>query len=353
MQIKIRRLLRLSLQVFLSFACLCGIPSKSPAQGSAFYEGKTVRIIVGTSPGGSFDIWARILAQYLGKHIPGNPNVIVQNMGGAGSLIAANYVYNVAGQDGTSLLVPLSIYLNQITEDKEVKFDARRFNWIGSQAKEQNVLYMRADSPYKTMDQLVRSDDPPKCGATGVGSSGYIIPKMMNEVLGTKIKLVSGYQGGKEIDLAVERGELHCRGITISAHFGREPFDTWHKNGFDLHLLQTSDKRDARIPETPTIYELMETLKTTETKRRAVRVLVAGGNFYHPVAAGPGVSADRIKILREAFSSALKDPELLAKAEKARLETNWSTGEQVQSMVNELMDQPKAVFEIVRRVLEK
>src|SRR5688572_20774134 len=243
-------------------------------------------------------------------------------MGGAGSLIAANYVYNVAVKDGTSLLVPLSIYLNQLTGEKEAKFDVRRFNWIGSQAKEQNVLYMRADSPYKTVAHVVKSDDPPSCGATGTGSSGYIIPKMINEVLGAKIKLVSGYQGGKEIDLGVERGELHCRGITISAHFGREPFDTWHQKGFDLHLLQTTDKRDARISETPTIYELMERLKTTEINQRAVRVLVAGGNFYHPVAAGPGVSADRIKMLREAFSSALKDPELLTKADKARLETN-------------------------------
>jgi tripartite-type tricarboxylate transporter receptor subunit TctC len=342
------------LHIFLlSFICLCVIPGMLRAQGSGFYEGKTVRIIVGTSPGGSFDIWARILAQYLGKSIAGNPTVIVQNMGGAGSLIAANYVYNVANQDGTTLLVPLSIYLNQIVEDKEVKFDVRKFNWIGSQAKEQNLLYMRADSPYKTIDQIVKSDNPPKCGATGVGSSGYIIPKMVNEVLGLKLQLVTGYQGGKEIDLAVERGEIHCRGITISAHFGREPFDSWHQKGFDLHLLQTGDKRDSRVAEAPTVYELMDRLKTTDIRRRAVRVLVAGGDFYHPVAAGPGVPPERISILREAFNRALKDPELLAKASAARLETNWSTGEQVQSIVSELMDQPKDVFAIVRTVLSK
>jgi hypothetical protein len=203
------------------------------------------------------------------------------------------------------------------------------------------------------VDQIVKSDEPPKCGATGVGSSGYIIPKMINEVLGAKIKIVSGYQGGKEVDLAVERGEIHCRGITISAHFGREPFDTWHQKGFDLHLLQTTDKRDGRLPDTLTIYELMDRLKATDLNRRAVRVLVAGGNFYHPVAAGPGVPSDRVKLLRGAFNNALKDPELLAKADKARLETNWSTGEQVQGIVNELVDQPKPVFEIVKKVLEK
>ena len=120
-----------------------------------------------------------------------------------------------------------------------------------------------------------------------------------------------------------------------------------------MHLLQTSDKRDPRLADTPTIYELMDQLKTPDLKRRAVRVLVAGGNFYHPVAAGPGVPADRIKVLRDAFNSALKDPDLLAKAEKARLETNWSTGDQVQGMVKELIDQPKPVFEIVKKVLEK
>jgi hypothetical protein len=176
---------------------------------------------------------------------------------------------------------------------------------------------------------------------------------MMNEVLGLKLQLVTGYQGGKEIDLAVERNEIHCRGITISAHFGREPFDSWHRRGFDLHLLQTGDKRDSRVPEAPTVYELMDSLKTADMRRRAVRVLVAGGEFYHPLATGPGVPADRISILREAFSRALKDPDLLAKAAAARLETNWSTGEQVQNIVNELMDQPKEVFDIVRTVLAK
>ena len=181
----------------LSFTCLCVTPGVVPAQGPGFYEGKTVRIVVGTSPGGSFDIWARILAQYLSKYIAGKPTVIVQNMGGAGSLIAANYVYNVANQDGTTLLVPLSIYLNQIVADKEVNFDVRKLNWIGSQAMEQNLLYMRADSPYKSIDQIIKANDPPKCGATGVGSSGYIIPKMMNEVLGLKLQLVTGYQGGQ------------------------------------------------------------------------------------------------------------------------------------------------------------
>jgi len=122
----------------------------------------------------------------------------------------------------------------------------------------------------KAEQKTGRIDRPPSCGATGIGSSGYIIPKIINEILGARIKLVSGYQGGKEVDLAVERGEINCSGITISSHFGREPLIRGTKKGFDLHLLQTMDKRDARLMGTPTIYELIDHLKTTDLKRRAV-----------------------------------------------------------------------------------
>jgi len=202
------------------------------AQTAPFYQGKTIRIIVGFTPGGFYDRWARLLARYMPKYIPGNPEMIVQNMPGASSVIAANYVYNIAKPDGLTVLMPInSLYLDQFVGRKEVKFDVRKFYWIGTQEKSDAQLYMRADAPYKSLGDIIKAKEPPKCGATGTASTGYILPKILEETLGAKFNIVLGYPGGSEIDVAVERGEVICRGQDIPSHFGREPFTTWHNKG--------------------------------------------------------------------------------------------------------------------------
>jgi tripartite-type tricarboxylate transporter receptor subunit TctC len=322
------------------------------AQTQPFYQGKTIRIVVGFTPGGFYDRWARLLARYMPKYIPGNPEMIIQNMPGASSVIAANYVYNVAKGDGLTLLVPInSLYLDQLVERKEVQFDVRKFEWIGTQEKAPVMLYFRADSPYKSIADIIKASEPPKCGATGTASTGYLLAKLMEENLKAKVQTVTGYPGGSEIDVAVERGEIICRGMDIPPHFGREPFDTWHKNGFDRHVLQGGPKRDPRLADTPTLFELMDQYKTPDVGRRLTRVVLAAGDFGRPMVAAPGTPTDRVKIQREAYAKAMKDPELVAEANKGKMDMDPSTGEDLQLLLKEIMDQPREVIDRVKKLL--
>jgi tripartite-type tricarboxylate transporter receptor subunit TctC len=286
------------------------------------------------------------------KYIPGSPEMIVQNMPGASSLIAANHVYNVAKPDGLTVLMPSNnIYLDQLVGRGEVKFDVRKFYWIGTQEKNHIILYMRADAPYKSIGDIVKAKEPPKCGSTGTAGADYIVAKVLEETLGAKINTVLGYPGGSEIDVAVEKGEVACRGMTIPPHFGREPFDTWHKKGFDRHLVQTGRNRDPRAGDAPTIFELMNEHKTPESSRRVAQVMLAGGEFGRMMLLTPGTPAERVKILRDAYARALKDTELLDEAKKGRMDIDPSTGEELQALVQEILDQPPDVIGRVKKIL--
>jgi tripartite-type tricarboxylate transporter receptor subunit TctC len=288
----------------------------------------------------------------MGKHIPGTPNIIVQNMLGAGSLIAANYVYNVAKPDGLTLGMFLNtIYLDQLVGRKEVQFTIEKFGWIGSPVGEAMMLYMRADTPYKSIADVIKAKEPPKCGATGTASSSYILAMMLEETVGAKFNSVLGYQGSGDTDMAVEKGEVVCRAHNVSAHFGREPFNSWHKKNFDRHLVQSGRKRDPNLPETPTMYELMDQYKTPEMSRRAAQVILAGGEFGRPMLATPGTPPERLSVLREAYAKALKDPELLAEAKNAKMDVDPSSADELQSLLKEVMNQPKDVIERVKKLL--
>ncbi len=328
------------------------IDDTASAQTAPFYQGKTIRIIVGFTPGGFYDRWARLLARYMPKYIPGNPEMIVQNMPGASSVIASNYVYNVAKPDGLTVGMPInSLYLDQLVGRQEVKFDVRKFEWIGTQEKYSTMLYMRADAPYKSVGDILKAKEPPKCGATGTASTGYIVPKLLEESVGAKFNIVLGYQGGSEIDVAVERGEVICRGQDIASHFGREPFETWHKKGFDRHLVQDPQKRDPRLPDTPTIWELMDEYKTPESSRRVAQVILTTNEFGRAMMATPGTPPERVKILREAYAKAMRDPDLIAEAKKGRMDMEPSPGEQLQALAKEVFDQPPEVIARVKKIM--
>ncbi|HET8671755.1 MAG TPA: tripartite tricarboxylate transporter substrate-binding protein, partial [Candidatus Saccharimonadales bacterium] len=282
-----------------------------------FYKGKTIKIVVGFLAGDVYDLWARLYAQHMPKHIPGKPDIIVQNMTGAGSMIAANHVYSVAKPDGLTFGSALpALYFDQLIGRKEVQFDYAKFVWIGSPVQNEHQMYMRSDAPYRTIEDIRKATVPPKCGTTGTGSTGYYIPKLMEDALGTKFNLVTGYQGGQDIDLAVERGELHCRAFTIEAFFAREPFLTWRKKGFVRNMVQSGRTRDPKLPDTPTIYELMDQYKTPEATRRLANVVLAAGALGRPLVATPGIPPERVTVLREAFNKMLKDPDFLAEIEE-------------------------------------
>ena len=317
-----------------------------------FYQGKTVRIVVGNLAGDAYDLWARIFAQHMGKYIPGNPNFIVQNMTGGGGLIAANYVYAVAKPDGLTLgAFGPSLYFDQLAGRKEVQFDWSKFTWIGTPEQTEFVLIMRTDTPYKSIEDIRKAAQPPKCGSTGTGTSGYYIPKFLDENMGLKFNIVTGYPGGGEIDLAIERGELHCRNLTISTYFAREPFLTWHKNGVVRPIMQTPRKRDARVADVPTIHELMDQYKTPETSRRLATVLLAPAIFGRPMVATPGVPPDRVKILRDAYHTSLKDPALLEDLKKRRWEVDAISGEEMAKLAKEVVSQPPEIIERMKKLL--
>jgi tripartite-type tricarboxylate transporter receptor subunit TctC len=347
-----KRLDKFMIVALTLFSCLGSTFDCLRAQSEPFYKGKTIRIIVGATAGGFYDRWARLLSRTMPKYIAGSPDIIVQNMPGGGSLVATNYVYGVAKPDGLTVVMPNSnTYLEQLSGHKEVRFDLRKFYVVGSQEKNYMLLYMRADAPYKTVGDIIQAKEPPKCGSTGVSSAGYTLDRVLELTLGAKINTVMGYPGGNEIDLAVEKGEIQCRGNTILPHFGREPFDTWHKKGFDRHLVQTAPKRDAIVPEAPTIYELMDQAKTNENNRRVARVLLGGAEFGRFMLVTPGTPSERVKILRDAYTRSLKDPELLAEAKKGRMDVDPSTGEELQALLQEIMDQPREVIEQVKKIL--
>jgi hypothetical protein len=288
------------------------------SQSESFYQGKTLRFVVGSAPANFYDSWARLIARYWGKYIAGNPNVIVQNMPGAGSISAVNYVYGVTKSDGLHVVLPNnSIYIEQLIGRREARFDLRKFHWLGSASQDSIMFYMRADTGFKSVGDIIKAKQPPSCGGSGTTSSDYIIARVLELTVGAKIHSVSGYQGGSDADLAVEKGEIACRAHTLASHFGREPFNTWHKKGFDFHVLQSGRKRDARAAEAPTVYEILDEFKVANTKRRVAQALLSGGEFGRPVLVTPGTPLDRVKILRESFRNVLKDAELLAEAKRA------------------------------------
>jgi tripartite-type tricarboxylate transporter receptor subunit TctC len=342
----------LLLTLIFCLSIILGIAPDAGAQADQFYKGKTIRIMVGSTAGGFYDRWARLFAKYMGKYIPGQPEIIVQNMTGAGSVIAANHVFNVGKPDGLTLVMPLNgVYIDQFVGRKEVQFDMRKFRFIGSPVTESIVFYMRADAPYKSIADVIKAKEPPKCGGSGTASSDYILSKVLEETVGAKFNTVLGYAGGTEIDLAVEKGEVVCRAHSMSAHFGREPFDTWHKRGFDRHIVQTSRKKDSRANDAPTLNELFEQYKVPANSRRLTQVLLAAGDFGRPMMVTPGTPADRVKILRDAYVKTLSDPEMLEEAKKGRMDVDPATGEELETLVKEIFDSPPEVVERVKKIL--
>ncbi|HEX2226772.1 MAG TPA: tripartite tricarboxylate transporter substrate-binding protein [Candidatus Binatia bacterium] len=330
----------------------CFVSVSADAQ-APFYQGKTINVIVGTPPGNLYDLWARLIVEHMGKYIPGNPTFIVQNMPGAGHVVAVNHLYKVAKPDGLTIIgsVIPSLYLNQLIGRPEIQFEWSKFNWIGSPARGASQMYMRSDTPYKTIEEIRTAKEPPKCGATGVTGPDSYYPKLLQETMGAKFNIVSGYPGGTDIDLGVERGEIHCRAFTIEAFFGREPYHTWRKTGFVHHIFQSGSKRDQRLPNTPTIHELMDKYKTNESGRRLATVLLGADGMGRPMFGPPGMPADRVKILRDGFAKTMGDEQFRAEVKKRNYEFDPVGGEELQNLSKELTSQPPETIERLKKLL--
>jgi tripartite-type tricarboxylate transporter receptor subunit TctC len=340
-------------RIFLWLVLVFVSPVNALAQ-APFYQDKTLRIVAGYGAGSVDDAWTRLIAQYLVKYIPGNPNIIVQNMPGAGAMIAANYVYKVAKPDGLTLGgIRAGLYFDQLVGRKEVQFDWPKFTWLGTPTQVEQIIYIRTDTAYKTLDDVRKATVPPKCGATGTASTGYYVGNLLEETLGARFNTLTGYKDGPEVDLAVERGEIQCRGISLETLFGREPLIGWSKNGFVRVLIQTGKKRDPKLPEVPTIWELMNEYKTTEAGKRLATVILAVGAFGRPYVSSPSLPLDRAKILQGAFKKTLTDPDFQAQAKERKLDIDPVAGEELEALAREVIAQPPDVIERVKRLLDK
>lgn len=335
-------------------ALLVGSDRLVHAQEELFYKGKTVKVLVGFTSGGFYDRWSRLLARFVPKYLPGNPEMIVQNMPGAGGLIAANHVYGVAKPDGLTVgMMSYGMYLDQMVGRKEVQYDVRKFHWIGSPEKSDVLMYMRSDAPYKSVEDIRNATTPPKCGSTGTAGTDYILARLLEDTLDAKIESVLGYPGGSEIDLAVEKGEVQCRGLTAAPFFGREPFISWRKRSFVNVLIYGGVKRDPRIPDTPTIYEIFDKLNTPEESRRVADVILRGGDFGRPWVMPPNTPPLVVKTMRDAYAKAMADTTLLDEAKKGKLEVGYVPGEELQQLAEKMLSQPPAVVARVKKLLGK
>ncbi len=301
------------------------------AQGS-FYEGKTVAVVIGAS-GGSLEIAARIVARHLGNHIPGKPNVIVQNMTGAAHLVATNHVYTVAKPDGLTLLATNpNVGIAQLTRVEAARFDLRRFQWLGSSGADGVALSIRADLPYKSWDELKRADRELVVGTTGPGSNAHDFPLLLKEFAGAKFKLVSGYPANADVLLAIERKE-----VDVWAAFA-----TTIKLAADRGAVRPLVRGRVALPGWEHL-PVDEDLATSAVGKAIMGIRAAPQAIGRAFAAPPGTPADRVKLLREAFAKAVRDPEFLAETKKARIEVGYIPPEEVLKMFNSLLEQPAEV----------
>jgi len=326
---------RLGLCVALLGAAL--IASAARADVASFYAGRSITLVVGAGAGGGYDSWARFLARHLGRHIPGQPTVVVQNFTGAGGLRAALHIYNVAPKDGSVIgLVQATALVAPLLGTKEAQFDSERFSWIGNMSKEYSLCSSWYESKIKTVRDLF--DKEFIVGGTGAGTSMETYPNVLNNVLGTRIKIVSGYNGGSDVYLAMERGEVDGRcGAALSTYkVVRPQWLAQHKLNF---LLQTSLDRDPELPGVPWI---MDYAKSDE-QRHILQLILAPRLIVRPVFAPPGIPEDRLAALRAAFDAAMADPEARKDAAITKLELIPMSAAETAAFVTRLYETPEPV----------
>jgi tripartite-type tricarboxylate transporter receptor subunit TctC len=334
-----------------AWLALVWMVSAAQGQPEPFFKGKQIKIIVGFTAGGIIDLWARLYTQHFGRFLPGNPDLIVQNLPGGGSMIAANQLYNITKPDGLTLaMISSGLYFDQLTGAKEVQFDWAKFGWIGSPVRNFEVLTMRADTPYRTIEDIQKAAQPPRCGTTGAGATGHYFPKFIEQALGAKMQIVLGYPGNRDVEVAIERGEVHCYAITKEA-FLREPGRSWLKNGFVRVLVQGGQKRDSLFPNSPTIYELMDKHQTPEPIKRFAGVLLSPGAIGRPIIAPPQLPPERLKMLRDGYARMVADPDFLGEAKQREWDVEYISGDELEAIAKKAVVQPPEVVERLKKLL--
>lgn len=323
-------------------------PTPDPRAAIAdFYRGKTVSIVVGFAPGGGFDATARLLARHLPKHIPGNPSVIVENMEGAGSLKAANHLYNATKADGLTIgLFHETQVINQLQGREGVQFDARKFGWLGGSFSSSIACMVRQDTPFKTWRDVIASKDPVSFAGTGPGSNTDDAPKVLRAATGANTRVVSGYKGSADVRLAVDRGDVH--GACFSWESVRATAPDWASRKTARPLLQIARQKHADIPDVP----LAEEFATGEDGKAFIRLLGAPAQMAKSFVLPPNAPRERLDALRAAFAAAYKDPELLEDAKKGKIDIAPLTAAEVEQIVNDVLRTPPEVAKRFAQVLK-
>src|SRR5262245_839480 len=326
---------------------LASVAVTRQVEAQSFYDGKVIRIIVGLAPGGGFDTYARVIARHLGKHIPGDPTVVVENMTGAGSLISANHIYKVAKPDGLTVgKFNGALMLGQVLGQAGVEFDARKFEFIGAAVKEDVACGLTKASGITSVEKWMASPTPVKLGGTAPGASPDNTARILKAALGLPIQLVAGYKGTAEIRLAADGGEV--AGGCWSWESMRATWRTALQAGDVVPVLQVTSRSFPDLPNVP----LAINLAKTDEARRLIQIGVQNsGAFARPFLLPPGTPKERVQVLRKAFQATLMDPAFLAEIEKAKLSLDPVTGEELQKLVAELFTLEPALVAKLKDIL--
>jgi tripartite-type tricarboxylate transporter receptor subunit TctC len=316
-----------------------------------FYKGKTVRFVVGFAAGGGYDLSARIVGRHIGKHIPGNPTIVVENMTGAGSLIAANYTYNSAKPDGLFVGIWNSAYvLRQALGDKAVRFDGRKLGWIGAPTKGTPFCSIMAHTGLNSLKDIVAANRELKMGSTGPGSTYDDLPQILNRTLGTKFKVISGYEGTSTILVAMRRKEVEggCWTWESARTTARNLLDAKGDDQLIPYLIHRREP-DPEVKDLPLIPEVIK----GEDNLSAYKTWVGTYEFQRPFSVPPGTPKERLLVLRKAFADTMKDPEFVAEAEKSKFDATFVSGEAIEKYVDNVLSVTPTAKELLNFLMVK
>jgi len=318
----------------------------SPAHAESvadFYRGRTINVLIGVNVGGGYDFEARLLARFMRAHIPGNPLLVPQNVIGAGGIKMANYLYSIAAQDGTAIgMFPSTLVAAQAVRTDGVQYDANKFAWLGSITTSPVTLAVWRDSPVRSLDDARRQQVV--VAASNKGAITYTFPHMLNELLGTKFKIVSGYQGNSTMTVAMERGEV--QGVTNSWDSWKSFNPAWVREGKIRVLVQTEPKAKD-LPDIPSVQELAR----SASDRQVMALIVSGDALGKPLAASPNIPPERVQALRDAFEATIRDPAFIEAAAAARVEINPISGTALQATVARVLATPQDLAERARMII--
>ncbi|HEU0070434.1 MAG TPA: tripartite tricarboxylate transporter substrate-binding protein [Alphaproteobacteria bacterium] len=332
-------------RVLFAALSLCVGIAASPAKASdadvaGFYKGKTIEFIIGSAAGGSYDQWARLIGRHMGKHIPGNPTFLPRNMPGAGQIIATNYLFNKAPKDGTAIgIFSRNVPTQALLKHPSIQFKTAEFNWIGSPELTNRVCVARKGAKVQKAEDIFKHELI--VGGAGVGTTVSTSPVVLKGVLGMNFRVIEGYKGANDVILAIERGEVEGICQTISGISSTKP--DWLEKGDLIPLFNLEQKPVPELPGVPSVFNYVKTLE----QRQRLAFFFSSTELGRPIAAPPGVPAERVQALRQGFEASMKDPALLSEAKHMGLEVTMVTGQQLAELLDELSQTP---IEIVKEI---